>query len=68
MLLALVVDGINTLIWQQTKDGRKGRNRPESVYKKLTEEKKPKEELQTFDDVASYEEWYQSKMRNKDNG
>lgn len=63
MLLALVVDGINTLIWQPTKDGMKGRNRPESLFKRLTEEPKQKEELQTFEDVASYEAWYQSKMK-----
>ena len=63
MLLALAVDGINTLIWQKTKDGMKGRNRPESLYKKLTEKKQPKEDLETFDDVDSYEEWYRSKMR-----
>ena len=63
MLLALAVDGINTMIWQQTKDGMKGRNRPESIFKKLTEEKQPKEDLETFDDVASFEDWYRAKMR-----
>lgn len=62
MLLALVVDGIHTLIWQQTKDGAKGRNRPDSIFKKLTEEKKPKDDLETFNDVTSFEEWYRAKM------
>jgi len=63
MLLSLIVDGINTLIWQRTKDGMKGRNRPDSIFKKLTEEKQPKEDLETFDDVTSFEEWYRAKMR-----
>jgi len=63
MLLALIVDGINTLIWQPTKDGLKGRHRPESLFRKLTEEKKPKDELQVFEDADSYEKWYRSKMR-----
>lgn len=63
VMLALIVDGINTLIWQQTKDGMKGRNRPESLLKKLTEEKQPKEDLQTFENVDSYEAWYKEKMR-----
>lgn len=67
MLLAMILDGINTLIWQKTKDGMKGRNRPESLFKRLTEDKKPKDELQSFRDVASYEAWYQAKMR-KHNG
>ena len=60
MLLALVVDGINMLIWQNTKDGMKGRNRPESIYKKLTEEKKPKDEYQAFRTIEEYESWYRA--------
>lgn len=63
MLLALLVDGVNTLIWQNTKDGMKGRNRPESVYKRLTEEQKPKEEYEKFATVDDFETWYQSTMR-----
>lgn len=30
-LLALAVDRLGVLIWQQTKDGRKGRNRPKPI-------------------------------------
>ena len=63
MYMALIVDGINTLIWQRTKDGMKGRNRPESLFKRLTEDKKPKDELQSFKDIESYQKWYQAKMR-----
>ena len=67
MLLALVVDGVNTLIWQNTKDGMKGKNKPESIFKRLTEEKKPKDEYKTFDTADDFEKWYQAKMRNKEN-
>lgn len=63
MYMALIVDGINTLIWQRSKDGMKGRNRPESLFKRLTEDKKPKDELQSFKDIESYQKWYQAKMR-----
>lgn len=63
MLLALVVDGINTLIWQNTKDGMKGRNKPESIFKKLTDEQKPKDEYEKFDTVEDFEKWYQSTVR-----
>ena len=63
MLLALVVDGINTLIWQNTKDGMKGRNKPESIFKKLTEEQKPKDQYEKFDTVEDFEKWYQSTVR-----
>lgn len=64
-LLALLVDGINILIWQRTKDGAKGRNKPESIYKKLTDtDKKDKEELMSFTSVESFERWYRSKREN----
>lgn len=66
-LLAMIVDGINLRIWQNSKDGMKGRNRPESLLKRLTENRKPKDELQSFKDIESYEAWYQAKMR-KHNG
>ena len=35
MLLSLLLDGINTLIWLQTEDARIGTNRPKSVYKSI---------------------------------
>lgn len=65
MLLALVVDGINILIWQRTKDGSKNRNRPESLFKKLTgQDKKQKDDLEVFTSVEEFEAWHKSKMRN----
>lgn len=60
MLLAMIVDGINILIWQNTKDGAKNRNKPESLFKKLTEQEKNKEELEVFDSIEAYERWYAS--------
>lgn len=38
-LLSLIVDRLSWLVWAKTKDGQKGRNRPESVYEILTKEK-----------------------------
>lgn len=64
-LLALLVDGVNILIWQNTKDGTKGRNKPESIYKRLTDaEEKNKEELMSFKSAESFERWYRSKREN----
>lgn len=61
-LMALLVDGVHTLIWQRTKDGSKGRNRPESIFKKLMHiDEKPKDELMKFTSEASFEQWYRSK-------
>ncbi|MBR4406079.1 MAG: hypothetical protein IKT30_06865 [Bacteroidaceae bacterium] len=61
LLLALLIDGVNTLIWQNSKDGAKNRNRPESLFKKFTEENKPKEELEVFGSTEAFELWYRSK-------
>ena len=58
MLLAIVADRLGVLIWQQTKDGHKGRNHPKSIFKDLTEEKKDKEELESFQSSEDFEAWY----------
>lgn len=64
ILLALITDGINIRIWQQTKDAQKGKNRPESIYKKLMGlDKKRKEELMSFETAEDFERWYKAKMR-----
>lgn len=55
-LQALIVDKLSVLIWQNTEDGHKGRNYPESLYKALTEEKK--DELKVFDSIEDFDEWY----------
>lgn len=64
MLLALAVDCLKILIWQNTKDGQKNRNHPKSIYKKLMGiDKETKDELQAFETVEEYEAWRKAKMR-----
>lgn len=46
LLLARITDELSFQSWAKTKDGQKNRNRPESVLKMLTEEKK--DELVSF--------------------
>jgi hypothetical protein len=43
-LLAKISDEVAWQSWSKTKDGQKGRNRPESILKLLTEEKKDETE------------------------
>ena len=63
-LQAIMIDKLSILIWQKTKDGTKGRNIPESIYRKLEGlEKKPKDELQSFRTEEEFMDWYNSKMR-----
>jgi len=40
LLLAAAVDRLSLLVWFQTKDGTKGRNRPQSIVESLTREDK----------------------------
>lgn len=45
ILLARMVDELSWLHWAKTKDGPKNRNRPPSLLKALTEEKKEETEV-----------------------
>lgn len=45
ILMARMVDELSWLHWSKTKDGSKNRNRPQSVLKALTEEKKEEAEV-----------------------
>ncbi len=61
-LLACILDGINILVWQNTKDAQKGKNRPQSVYLALTEGKE-KEALKSFRSSAEFEEYRKSLLK-----
>jgi len=48
-LLALIVDNLRILAWQNTVDGQKGRNIPESIANRLMEvEDKNKQNYETY--------------------
>lgn len=54
LLLALAVDRLTWLVWSQTKDGQKGRNRPESLYEALMNGPKEKE-IKSFQTPHDFE-------------
>lgn len=60
MLLTMLVDGVNISIWQRS--GAKKSRKPQSLFKKLTADKKPKDELMTFRTPEDFEEWRKKKM------
>jgi hypothetical protein len=63
-LQAIMVDKLNILAWQRTKDGAKGRHIPESIYRKLMGlDDKPTDDLEKFTTEEDFEEWYRNKMR-----
>lgn len=55
MLNAAKVDALNTLIWMQTKDGAKGRNRPMSMMGVIMGAKEETDMVETFDTAADFE-------------
>ena len=66
MLLALAVDCLNILIWQNTEDGHKNRNHPDSIYKKLLGiDQKIKDDLQAFNSPEEYMEWHEARAKRK---
>ena len=55
ILLAGIMDRLSTLVWFQTKDGHKHRNRPESFVKILTDKTEKKKE-KTFKSGKEFEQ------------
>lgn len=55
LLLATIADGIRNLQWMQTKDGAKGRNRPESILEALLGESMPDKDVQAYLTAEDYE-------------
>lgn len=54
LLLATIADALHILVWQNTRDGAKGRNKPALIAEKLTET--PKEES-GFETIADFKKW-----------
>lgn len=66
MLLAMLVDGEYLSIWQRS--GAKKSRKPQSIFKKLTEKQKPKDELMSFRTPEEYEAWMARKREIWNNG
>lgn len=58
-LLASAVDRLSVMIWQQTKDGMKGRNRPELITERLMAIDK-ESDIMTFNSGADFEAAWRS--------
>lgn len=57
MLLAHAVDRLGLLIWQKTKDGQRGRNKPESIAEMMMNTGKRKiTRVDAFDTPEEFEE------------
>lgn len=54
MLLAAIADRLSTLVWMQTKDGQKGRNRPKMLTSLLTNTKQ-ENDIESFHTGEEFE-------------
>lgn len=54
LLQALTVDTLNLLFWAKTTDGAKNRNKPQSIYEKLTQ-KAENDEVMIFTSAEAFE-------------
>lgn len=62
-LLSMIADALNMLVWFQSEDGHKNRNRPKSVLEALTSEKE-EEEYEAFSSIEAYEAARKERMTN----
>lgn len=53
MLMASAVDRLSLLVWFQTKDGQRGRNRPQSLLTTLAGDKK--QSIESFDSAEEFD-------------
>lgn len=63
ILLAGLVDRLSILIWQNTKDGQKGSNKPTSLVETLTTEPKEREEV-AFETGEDFERTWNELLKN----
>jgi len=54
MMGAAIIDHLATLIWMQSKDGHKGRNRPESLLNRLIGQAQ-RDDIVAFNSVEEFE-------------
>ena len=61
LLLAMIADALHVLAWQNTKDGVKGRNRPQSILQTILDDTR-EHELRGFDSPEAFRSWRASLM------
>lgn len=55
ILLASAVDRLSQLVWLRTKDGEKGRNRPEMIVANLFEQEQKENDIKAYDSAEEFE-------------
>lgn len=71
LLLASIFDNTALLLWAQTKDGEKGRNRPKSLLASFLNENKGNKGIKTYESGEDFEKDRQrilEKIKRSENG
>lgn len=63
LLLAYAVDRLGILIWQQTKDGQKGRNQPESIAERILYGDQQKRKVHHVSSYRTVEDFERARRR-----
>lgn len=66
LLLTMIADALHVLIWQNTRDGVKGRNRPKSILQTILDGS-PERETSSFESVEDFRAWYATMTGGKTN-
>lgn len=61
-LLAGIADALNLLVWQNTKDGRNGRNRPASILERIIRPEAGEDAASGFESAEDFDAWRASMM------
>lgn len=62
LLHALIADRLQVLIWQNSEDGRKGRNFPKMIYEKLLNPQKEESNVVAFSSGAEFDQFRKALM------
>lgn len=54
LLMAMLLDGVNTIAWMMSEDGHAGKNRPKSIYQNLVGNE-PEKEIQAYLSAEDFE-------------
>ena len=65
ILLARILDVVNILMWMQTEDGQKGKNRPKEIVSEFLNIKKENKEKPKAMSIEEFEKFRQSFFKDK---
>ena len=63
LLRGIIADALKVLVWQNTKDGAKGRNRPDSILAAMLGLDEKQTEGESFDTADDFKAWRNAMLK-----